>query len=399
MKKLRNIIVLTAVAAVFFVGGYEFGNKDKPVKIGLDDQLDLSLMWQVKDRLKQLYLDQEKIKDKEMVYGAIEGLVASLDDPYTVFLPPKENKLSTQDLAGEFGGVGISLGYKDKNLAIMSPLPKTPAERAGLLAGDLIMKITDKSRGVDRDTAGISLDEAVNLIRGKTGTEVVLKIYREGEREPFEVSLKRDNIVVPSLELEMVTKNNKSVAWVKLYKFSERIYEEWPMVVEEIKAEKGLAGVVLDLRNNPGGFLQASVVVASDLLESGVVVTQASSGGKNEEYKVDETKGQLTKPKLVVLVNGGSASAAEILAGALKYYGRGKLVGEKTFGKGTVQQPEELPDGSGLHVTVAKWLLPDGKNIHGVGVDPDVMVKYEPPENKDGKTDNQFDKAVEELLK
>ncbi|MFA6518724.1 MAG: S41 family peptidase [Candidatus Shapirobacteria bacterium] len=400
MRSLRNLLVLMAVGAVFFAGGYRLGEKRLvPANSSTNNVLDLSLMWQVRDRLKEIYLDKEKIKDKEMTYGAIEGLVASLDDPYTVFLPPKENKLSTQDLAGEFGGVGISLGYKDKNLAVMSPLPKTPAEKAGLRAGDLIVKIIDKNNSVDKDTTGISLDEAVNLIRGKIGTEVVLKIYREGKNEPFEVTLKRENIVVPSLELEMVTKNNKSVAWVKLYKFSERIYEEWPTVVEEINGEKNLAGVVLDLRNNPGGFLQASVVVASDLLESGVVVTQASSGGKEEQYKVDETKRQLTKPKLVVLVNGGSASAAEILAGALKYYGRGKLVGEKTFGKGTVQQPEELPDGSGLHVTVAKWLLPDGKNIHGVGVDPDVVVKYEAPKNPESKVDNQFDKAVEELLK
>ncbi len=336
-----------------------------------------------------------------MSYGAISGMVSALGDPYTVFLPPKENTSANADLAGEFGGVGIQLGYKDKNLAVMAPLAKTPADRAGVRAGDVILKIIDKEKKIDKDTTGISLEEAVSLIRGKIGTEVTLELYREEKKDTFEVTLKRDNIVVPSMELEWVEKNGKKVAWIKLYKFSEQIYKDWPETVDNINFEKRslgakFGGIVLDLRNNPGGFLQASVLVASDFIGEGVVVTQRASDGSEEVYQVDSSRRKLLNDKLVVLVNGGSASAAEILAGALKEYKRGKLVGVTTFGKGTVQQPENFADGSGLHVTIAKWLLPNGVNIHGVGVSPEVEEKWN-QENKD-KEDNQFDKALEVLL-
>ena len=360
-------------------------------------QLDLSMMWNVKDKISKLFLEKDKINDENMVQGAIAGMVSSLGDPYTMYLPPKDNKSANEDLAGEFGGVGISLGFKDKNVAVMSPLPKTPAEKAGLMAGDLILKITDKAKKVDKETTGMNLEEAVDLIRGKVGTEVTLKMYREGKQGTWDVTLKRDNIVVASIELEIKEKDGKKVAWVKLYKFSDRLYKEWAEIVDKIKKEK-VTGIVLDLRNNPGGFLQASVMVASDFIKDGVVVSQQSSNGTKEDYKVDTSLGRLLNEKLVVLVNGGSASASEILAGALKDYNRATLVGEKTFGKGTVQQPEDFADGSGLHVTVARWLLPSGKNIHKVGVEPDVEVKYVAPE-KDSKADNQLDKAIEVLLK
>lgn len=387
------LLVIVIVAVV------SFGLGEKHVVAGIEDQgqLDLSLMWQVKNKLSQTFLDKDKIDNKNLVYGAIEGMVAALDDPYTVFLPPKENKSANEDLSGEFGGVGIQLGYKDKTLAVMTPLPKTPAEKAGLIAGDLILKIIDKKKNIDRDTTGISLSEAVELIRGEIGTEVTLKIFREGKDEAFDVTLKRDNIVVASLELEWIEKDGKKVAWVKLYKFSEQVYSDWPAMVDKIVAERH-DGVVLDLRNNPGGYLQASVLVGSDFIDDGVITTQKSSNGREEKYYVDKNRRKLLSENLVVLVNGGSASAAEILAGALKEYGRGKLVGEKTFGKGTVQQPQDFPDGSGLHVTVAKWLLPNGKNIHKEGVTPDVEVKFVRDE-KDLKKDNQLDRAVEELLK
>lgn len=401
-KKIRNVFLVLALLSLTALFSFKSGVRTGLKSAGQNTKaLDLSLMWQVKDKLEKNYLDSSKINNDALKYGAIQGMVASLDDPYTVFLPPKENKSSNEDLAGEFGGVGIQLGYKDKNLAVMSPLPNSPAEKAGIKAGDLILKIVDKEKNVDRDTAGISLNEAVELIRGKIGTEVTLKLFREGGKDTFEVTLKRDNIVVPGMELEWVEKSGKKVAWIKLYKFSDQIYKDWPDTVEKILAEKsklgaGYGGIVLDLRDNPGGYLQASVLVASDFLKEGVVVTQQSSGGKEEVYRVDKSRKNLIEDKLVVLVNGGSASAAEILAGAIKENGRGKLVGEKTFGKGTVQQPEDFPDGSGLHITIAKWLLPNGKNIHGVGVEPDVEEKWN-QENKD-KEDNQLDKAIQLLL-
>jgi carboxyl-terminal processing protease len=248
----------------------------------------------------------------------------------------------------------------------------------------------------------MTLEEAVKLIRGVVGTEVTLKIYRTGVANPWDVTLKRDNIVVPGVELEWVDSAAGKVAWVKMYKFSDTLYTEWSQIVGQINQEKTnnkVAGIVLDLRNNPGGYLQASVMVASDFLKSGVVVSQQSADGSEEKYSVDKSLGRLLNDKLVVLVNGGSASASEILAGALKEYKRAKLVGEKTFGKGTVQQPEDFPDGSGLHVTIAKWLLPNGTNIHGVGVEPDVTVVYKAPADPKSKTDNQLDAAIIELLK
>jgi carboxyl-terminal processing protease len=373
--------------------GYRAGVNQRTVKG--NEKLDLSLMWQVKEKLQNKFLEKDKIIDKNMVYGAISGLVSSLGDPYTVFLPPKENKSSNEDLAGEFGGVGIQLGYKEKTLAVMSPLPKTPAERAGIKAGDLILKINDK------DTSGISLNEAVEQIRGKVGSEVTLELFREGEKETFEKTLKREIIVVPSLELVFKENKNKKIAVITLTKFSEQLYKDWPEVVEKIITEKNksglnFGGVVLDLRNNPGGFLQGSVLVASDFLKTGqVVVRQANSDGSEETYKVESGMVNLLTDKLVVLINGGSASASEILAGALQELKRAKLIGEKSFGKGTVQTPEDFPDGSGLHITIAKWLLPGGKNIHGEGVTPDIEVKLD-PNAKEGE-DAQLKKAIEEL--
>ena len=401
MSKIRNIFLVLALVSVVSLVSFKAGEKKSVVGSG-GNQLDLSMMWTVKNKLQQVFLDKDKMNDKEMVYGAIGGMVASLGDPYTVYLAPEQNKSSNEDLSGKFGGVGISLGYKDNNIVIMSPLAKTPAERAGLLAGDLIIKITDKTNDVDKDTNGMTLEEAVKLIRGEVGTEVTLTIFRTGKPEPWEVVLKRDNIVVPGVELEWKDSTKGKIAWVKMYKFSDTLYTEWSEIVGQIRQEKNkedVAGIVLDLRNNPGGYLQASVMVASDFLKDGVVVSQESADGSVENYSVDKSEGRLLDDKLVVLVNGGSASASEILAGALKNYKRAKLVGEKTFGKGTVQQPEDFPDGSGLHVTIAKWLLPDGSNIHGVGVDPDVEIAYEVPSEPDGKADNQLEKAIEVLLK
>jgi carboxyl-terminal processing protease len=411
MQKIRNIVLVLALVGVTSLLSFKVGEKRAVVKTS-GGQLDLSMMWTVKDKLQQKFLNKDKMIDKDMVYGAISGMVASLGDPYTVYLPPEQNKNSNEDLAGQFGGVGISLGYKDKNIAVMSPLAKTPAERAGLLAGDLILNITDKANNVNKDTSGMTLEEAVKLIRGKVGTEVTLKIFRTGKPEPWEVTLKRDNIVVPGVELAWVGSAKGKVAWVKMYKFSDTLYTEWTQIVGQINQEKSqnkVAGIVLDLRNNPGGYLQASVMVASDFLKDGVVVSQQSSEGSVEKYSVDKSLGRLLNDKLVVLVNGGSASASEILAGALKEFKRAQLVGEKTFGKGTVQQPENFPDGSGLHVTIAKWLLPNGTNIHGVGVEPDVPVVYMAPtptatqsggQAKSAESlDNQLQKAVEVLIK
>lgn len=396
MVKIRNIVLILALLSVVSLVSYKIGESNIAVPTNADGStstINLNLMNQVRSKLKSMYIDSSKMNDRDMSYGAISGMVGALGDPYTVFLPPKDNKSSTEDLAGEFGGVGISLGYKDKTLAVQSPLTGTPADKAGIKAGDLILKITDKAKNIDKDTTDMSLSEAVDLIRGKVGTEVTLKMFRDGDKETKDVVLTRDNIVVPNLQLTWKEQNGKKAAWVQLNKFTDTLYTEWPAMVSKIKNEKH-DGIVLDLRNNPGGFLQASVMIASDFLNDGIVVSQESANGQKQVYNVDPSRRQLVNDKLVVLVNGGSASAAEILAGALKDHNRAKLVGENTFGKGTVQQPIDFSDGSGLHVTIARWLLPSGKNIHKVGVAPDVEIKAD-PNNKD---DVQLNKAMEVLF-
>jgi len=396
LKNIRNVVLSLAFLSLVSLVSFKIGEGQGSLVEG--NQWNMSMMWKVKDVLSNKFLEKDKVKDTDALkYGAIEGMVAALDDPYTMYLPPEENKSANEDLAGEFAGVGISLGYKDKTLAVMSPLAKTPADRAGVMAGDLILKIVDKNKKLDKDTTGISLNEAVKLIRGEKGTDVTLTLYRDGKSGTFDVTLTRDDIEVPGLELEWKESNGKKVAWIKFYKFSEQVFDEWSKIVNQIKTEKGdnYGGIVLDLRNNPGGYLQASVDVASDFLTDGVVVKQESSAGITDTYTVDKTKGALANDKLVVLINGGSASASEILAGALKDHNRAKLIGEKSFGKGTVQETQEFKDGSGLHVTIAKWLLPSGKNIHKEGIAPDVEVKS----GDDPKVDVQLDKAIEILLK
>ena len=390
------MVLALAFLSVVSLVSYKIGEGQGSLVEG--NQWDMSLMWKVRSVLADKFLEKDKVKDDgSLKYGAIEGMVAALDDPYTVYLPPEENKSANEDLTGSFAGVGISLGYKDKTLAVTSPLAKSPAEKAGIKAGDLILKIVDKNKKLDRDTSGISLSEAVKLIRGEKGSEVTLTLYREGKTGTFDVTLIRDEINVPGVELEWKESEGKKVAWIKFYKFSEQVFDEWQEVVDKIKSEKGdnYGGIVLDLRNNPGGYLQASVLVASEFLTEGVVVKQESSSGITDTYTVDKTKGALANDKLVVLINGGSASAAEILAGALKDHNRAKLVGEKSFGKGTVQETADFKGGSGLHVTIAKWLLPSGKNIHKEGINPEVEVKS----GDDPNVDVQLNKAIEELLK
>lgn len=400
LKNIRNLFLGLAVLAVVSLVSYKVGQGNKIIPSTLG-QFDLSLMWKVKEKLSTDFLEKDNIDNEKMKYGAIQGMVAALDDPYTVFLPPEENKSANEDLAGEFGGVGISLGYsKDGVLSVVSPLSETPADKAGIKAGDLILKIVDTKNNVDRDTNGISLTEAVNLIRGDIGTEVTLTMYRESNQKRFEVVLKRDNIEVPGVELKWLEIKDKKIAWIKMSKFSEDLFTKWNEIVVKINNEKktlgnSYGGIILDLRNNPGGYLQASVVVASDFIKEGVIVKQQSTKGITEVYNVEKNRGNLLDDKLVVLVNGGSASASEILAGALHDYNRAKLVGVKTFGKGTVQQPEDFSDGSGLHLTIAKWLLPNGKNIHKEGIVPDVEIKEA---TDSGDIDLQLEKAKEVIL-
>lgn len=371
-RKLRNFSLFLLVTVIVHVAIFRSGIfLDKPILVNGE-----GLSSQVLSILKDDFLYKDRIDEEKIYYGAIKGQVSSLGDPYTVFLPPDENKTSREDLAGEFGGIGVSLGYKEGSLAVMSPLEKTPADRAGLRAGDLILKIKDEKAGIDVDTQDISIQRAVELIRGEIGTKVVLSIFRQGENEARDVELVRENIVVASVEIENLEHNGKKISWIKMYKFSDRLNQEWEEMVSTVLSNNSDT-IILDLRNNPGGYLDGSIMIASDFLKDGVVVKQKSADGSVEEYEVKKGKSRLVDKKLVVLINGGSASAAEILAGALKQRINATIVGEVSFGKGTVQKTDDFRDGSGLHVTIAKWLLPNGDDIDGKGVEPDYEVEWE----------------------
>lgn len=398
LKKIRNFAFLTTLILLSGVGGYKVGQRsgDRGQRSVISgERADMGLFWKVWGKLEEQYLDPKAIDPKKMVFGAIEGMTQALGDPYTSFFPPMENTRSKEDLSGEFSGVGIQLGFVDKTLAVMSPLPDNPAIKAGIRAGDLIIHIKDELKKIDKDTNGLSLPEAVDLIRGKSGTEVILTIYREKDKESTkEFKLTRQTIVVPSVTLDW-TGNNKDIPVLRVNKFGEKTASEWDKSVKEILTKKSVKGVILDLRNNPGGYLQRAVDLGSEFIPDGIIVSQAGRT-ETENFRVNH-QGRLVGQNLVVLINKGSASASEILAGALRERIGAKLVGENSFGKGTVQEAEDLPGGAGIHITVAKWLLPSGKNIHGDGLKPDVEVKYEVNE-KDPKADNQLDKAIEVLL-
>lgn len=406
LKHVRNFFLLISFGLLVFAGGYQTarmqgGKVDNAIvkkfvgspTDGAVTAADFSKFWEVWKRLENSYVDPSKLDYANMTWGAMKGLSQSLDDPYTQYLPPKENKQASEDLNGAFFGVGIELGYKESTLAVVSPIANSPAQKAGVKAGDLILHIKDEKKQVDIDTRDMSLPTAVTHIRGEKGTSVILTLYREGGAKSFDVTIVRDEIVVPSVELKFIEKDGKKIAHLELHKFGGRTDKEWIAKIAEIVATKP-AGVVLDLRNNPGGYLDGAVFVSSEFLTSGVVVKQ--EGRKSTEtYSVDR-KGSLTSIPLVVLVNKGSASASEITAGALQDNKRAQIIGDQSFGKGTVQEVQDMADGSSLHVTVAKWVLPSGRWIGKEGITPDVKIE-DNFETKD--IDEQLDKAVETVLK
>lgn len=378
-------------------------NKQPDLTATSGRQTDFSQFWLVWDKLNQKYVDKSKLDSKKMVDGAISGMVAAVGDPYTVYLPFQQNKATKEDLGGAFEGVGMELGFsKDNQLIVVSPLEGSPAKAAGIKSGDFILRITDEKNKVDKTTEGIALPDAVSEIRGTKGTTVKLSLAREGVDKPFDVTLTRDTIVIKSVTLNW--QNDNKVAWVKLMKFGERTQDEWNEAVTGIINQCGMdgkkcMGVVLDLRGNPGGYLEGAVYTAGEFLSAGkIVVTQQYGDGTKIDNAVQRNGRLLTIP-VVVLVNKGSASAAEILSGALQDYKRVKIVGEQSFGKGSVQEPEDLGDGSGIHITVAKWLRPLGDWIDKKGITPDVVIKWDGSGAGLPKDDPQLQKAIEILSK
>ncbi len=411
LVKIRKSVLLVTLLLLVGYGGYRLGQKGVTLSV-LPNQpqilinsspppskeVDFSLFWDVWSKLEKNYIDKTKLDTQKMVYGAISGMVSALGDPYTIFLPPKENSDYKQDLNGTFEGIGAQLGSKDNKIIVVTPLKDHPAEKAGLRAGDWIVKVDGET------TNGWTVPQAVTKIRGPKGSQVTLNILHDGTDTPTDVKITRASITVKSVEYETKTwpqacqnEECKLVGVLKLTRFGDTTNDEWNLAVVKVKQDISagkIKGLILDLRNNPGGYFQSSIHVASEFIKSGVVVIQENSDGSRENYSVNRIGGLLDIP-LAVLINKGSASAAEIVAGALKDYSRGKLIGETTFGKGSVQTPEDLPGGSGLHITTARWILPKGDWINGKGIKPDLEVVN--PTATDA-ADLQLEKAVTELV-
>lgn len=356
------------------------------------EDVDFDVFWEVWTLLERDYVYQDKLDATKMVDGAVGGLAASLEDPYTMYLPKEANERSAQDLAGSFYGVGIELGYVDGILAAVSPLEGTPAFEAGVQPGDLIINVKDEAKGIDEDSTRWTLNKAVDVIRGPKGSPVTLTLAREGVDTPFDVTIQRGEIIVESVTVDFVEHAGKRVAHLKISRFGERTSAEWDSAVTQILEQKSaIDGIVLDMRNNPGGFFDGAIYIASEFIEDGVVVSQQDRLLK-QDYDA-RGRARLAGIPLEVLVNKGSASASEIVAGALRDQLGAQLVGTQTFGKGTVQDRRELSNGAGIHITVARWMLPGGDWIHDEGIPVDVEVEFNP----DTEADEQLQKAIEVL--
>lgn len=384
-------------------------NSDLPPEAGT---LDMSLFYTVLGQLNREYYDKSKINSQKIVYGAISGALQSLGDPYTSFFPPQQNEDFKSQMAGEFSGIGAELGLNKENLiSIIAPLEGSPAEKAGIKAGDIIVKVDD------RDTYGWTVAQAVEKIRGKKGTEVLLSVLHADTDVPVDLKIKRDTIQVDSVRTwvkrvqcadgvcQEVTQAEcptcPKVVYMRVSQFGDRTNTEWVEQVNtlysQVKADPEFKGVVLDLRNNPGGYMNDAVFIASEFVREGNIVSQEDGLGSKQEFPVSRVGSFLETP-VVVLVNGGSASASEIVTGALRDYGRARVVGEKTFGKGTIQRSIDFGGGESLHVTIAKWLTPKGTWVHEKGIEPDVVVKFDEKASVDRDFDNQLSGAISELL-
>lgn len=371
--------------------GQVFGKETEPLAGYLKSDVNFSLFWDVWKILQEKYVDRP-ISETAMFYGALEGLVAGVGDPYTSFLDPKTASEFNQELAGSFEGIGAEIGLDDSNIVVIAPLPGTPAEKAGLKPKDRIIFIDGKV------TSGMTLEAAVSAIRGKRGTEVVLKIVRAGIDEPFEVKIIRSTIAIKSVQFSMKAapdSQRADIAYIKISHFNEDTSNDFSAAVNKALKENPKA-LILDLQNDPGGFLETAIDVASYWISSGPVVIQQTKSDDREEFPA-RGKPLLNGLKTVVLINAGSASASEIVAGALQDYKAATLIGEKTFGKGSVQELQSLPDGSAVKVTVAKWLTPSGRSINDAGIDPDIVVSIDRSKLNDNE-DPILDRALE-LLK
>ncbi|OGH16996.1 MAG: hypothetical protein A3C30_01960 [Candidatus Levybacteria bacterium RIFCSPHIGHO2_02_FULL_40_18] len=372
--------------------------------------LDMRLFYEILDRVNQDYYDKTKIDATKLLYGAINGLLSSLEDPYTSFFPPKENTEFKTQLAGEFTGIGAELSLSpDNRIMVVAPLDESPAQKAGIRSQDIILKVDSE------ETLGWTVAKAVEKIRGPKGTTVELTVLHDKEKSPTPVKMVRSIIVIKSVTgwvkniscaKDSCSENNSGspIAYIRLSQFGDKTNDEWISVVNSINtkvSEKDFRGIILDVRNNPGGYLNDAVFIASEFLRSGVVVIQEDDSKNQDALRVSR-RGTLLDESLIVLINKGSASASEIVAGALRDQKRAKLLGEKTFGKGTIQQAVDVDNGASLHISVAKWLTPNGTWVNKVGIEPDINIELDATKSanlKEGEFDYQLETAIRQLLK
>ncbi len=385
------VLVLGIFGVGFFVGNSSSSNNSN--NLNAQAPADLEDFWQVWNLINEKYVpssEEKKATDEQKVQGAIQGLVNSLGDSYSRFLNVEQNKEFNESISGNFSGVGMEIDKKDGFITVISPLKDSPAEKAGIKSGDVILKIDEKV------ATDISVDEAVDLIRGERGTTVELIIAREGENGSTSIKVVRDNIRIPTLDYE---KRKDGIFVISLFNFSAGAENDFRKALREFVLSKS-DKLIIDLRGNPGGYLDAAVDISSWFLPTGKIIVQEDFGN-NKESKSFRSKGYNifnSKLKVVVLVDGGSASASEIVAGALKEHGVAQIVGEKTYGKGSVQELIPISSDTSLKLTIARWLTPNGVSISDSGLEPNVEVKQDKEDTKKD-IDTQLEKAVEILLK
>lgn len=381
-------------------------NKEAPPSLS---NVDFSLFWNVWGKLEANYYDKTKLDPQKMLSGAIEGMTQALQDPYTMFLPPIQNTNFKDGLAGQFSGIGAELGTKDKQVIVIAPLAESPAEKAGIKAGDEILKVNGET------TVNWTLPFTVEKIRGPKGTSVALTVLHKDSSKPEDIKIVRDTITVKSVtgwvkqikdieSIKSITgikgRDNDKIAYIRLSQFGDSTNNDWTAIINkfslQMQTNKDIKGLIIDLRNNPGGYLTDAVYISSEFLQQGTpVVVQENAQSSRTKLSVTR-KGLMYDVPLIVLINKGSASASEIVSGALRDNQRAILVGETSFGKGTIQEAQDLGNGAGLHITVAKWLTPNGTWVNGKGLKPDIEIALN---EKDPSHDLQLEKAVLQLLK
>jgi carboxyl-terminal processing protease len=356
-KTIGIVLLVVAIIVVSFGTGWIVGSRSS-------SQPGLGTVGQVWTIIFEDYVDKEQLDAEALAQGAIRGIVEALDDPYTAYLDATAYELSHRELEGKFEGIGAHVAAEDGKVVIIAPIAGSPAEEAGIRAGDVILEVDGQS------IAGMSLVEVVLIVQGPKGTPVTLSVLHEGETEPEVIEIVRAEIEVPSVRFEMM----EDVAYIQITNFSERTAEEMSPVLEEVNQQA--SGIILDLRSNPGGLLNTVVAVTSFFLKEGVVVDVVDNDGNSFSYPVEPSRIAIDLP-VVVLVNEYSASGSEVLAGALQDYGRAIIAGKKTYGKGSANQIFELEDGSALYITYARWFTPKGRLIEGEGIYPDYELDLE----------------------